>query len=195
MAKRIAIIQGHPDPGEAHFCHALAAAYETAAQKAGHEVRRITVAGLDFPVLRSKTEFETGTPSPDIAQVQADIAWAEHVVLIYPLWLGTMPALLKAFLEQVFRPDFAFDIGTSSTSWKKRLKGKSARIVITMGMPALVYRWYFGAHSLKSLERNVLGFSGFGPIRESLVGMVEAKSGKGRERWLRKMAAYGAAGD
>ncbi len=64
-----------------------------------------------------------------------------------------------------------------------------------MGMPALVYRWYFGAHSLKSLERNVLGFSGFGPIRESLVGMVEAKSGKGREKWLRKMAAYGAAGD
>ncbi len=125
MAKRIAIIQGHPDPGEAHFCHALAAAYETAAQKAGHEVRRITVAGLDFPVLRSKTEFETGTPSPDIAQVQADIAWAEHVVLIYPLWLGTMPALLKAFLEQVFRPDFAFDIGASSTAGRSGSRARA----------------------------------------------------------------------
>ena len=195
MAKRIAIIQGHPDPSTTHFCHALAETYEAAAGKAGHEVRRITVAALDFPVLRTKAEFDTGTPPPDIAQCQSDIAWANHLVVIYPLWLGTMPALLKAFLEQLFRPDFAFDINATNTSWKKRLKGKSARIVITMGMPALVYRWYFGAHSLKSLERNVLGFSGIGPIRESLVGMVEAKGDKRRKKWLEKMTALGAAGD
>ena len=42
-----------------------------------------------------------------------------------------------------------------------------------MGMPATLYRWYFRAHSIKSLERNILGFVGIGPIHETLVGMVE----------------------
>lgn len=32
---------------------------------------------------------------------------AEHIVFVSPLWLGTMPALLKGFLEQVMRPDVA----------------------------------------------------------------------------------------
>jgi putative NADPH-quinone reductase len=60
-----------------------------------------------------------------------------------------------------------------------------------MGMPALVYRWYFGAHSLKSLERNILGFCGIRPIRESLFGMVEAAGDAKRRRWLATMRTHG----
>ena len=74
------------------------------------------------------------------------------------------------------------------------LKGRSARIVVTMGMPALAYRWFFGAHSLKNLERNILKFVGIKPIRESLVGLVAAKDDKGREKWLAKMEALGKEG-
>ena len=62
-----------------------------------------------------------------------------------------------------------------------------------MGMPAFAYRWFYGAHSLKSLERNILKFSGMGPIRESLIGLVEA-SPKNRESWLKKIEAMGKAG-
>jgi hypothetical protein len=61
-----------------------------------------------------------------------------------------------------------------------------------MGMPAFVYRWYFGAHGLRSLERNILGFSGIGPIRESLVGMVEGAAAR-RARWLERLRALGGA--
>ncbi len=64
----------------------------------------------------------------------------------------------------------------------------------TMGMPALFYRWYFGAYSLKSLERNILGFSGIGPIKESLIGMVEGKDGERRAQWLKTMRSLGQAG-
>jgi len=75
--------------------------------------------------------------------------------------------------------------------WKKRLTGKSARIVVTMGMPAFFYRWYFGAHGLKGLERNILGFAGIGPIRESLFGMIEGASDAKRKRRLEAMRALG----
>jgi putative NADPH-quinone reductase len=110
---------------------------------------------------------------------------------VYPLWLGTMPALLKAFFEQIFRPGFAFSLG--GKAWSRPLKGKSARIVVTMGMPALVYRWYFGAHGLKSLERSILGFCGIRPIRENLFGMIEAASPAKCDRWLEAMRRLGSA--
>ena len=70
-------------------------------------------------------------------------------------------------------------------------EGRSARIVVTMGMPALAYRWYFGAHSLKSLERNILSFCGIRPIRENLFGMVEAAGDAKRRQWLELMRGHG----
>jgi putative NADPH-quinone reductase len=103
-----------------------------------------------------------------------------------------MPAILKGFFEQVFRPGFAISYAKGGM-WRKLLKGRSARIVVTMGMPALIYRWYFGAHSLKSLERNILGFCGIKPIRESIVGMVEGSPSR-RDKWLARMREHGSRG-
>jgi len=193
MSNRILIIQGHPDPDGNHFGHALAKAYAQGAIQSGKEIRVIDIATLEFPVLRSKNDWQCGAVPEAILASQLSIEWAEHLVIIYPLWLGTMPALLKAFLEQVLRSGFAFD-ESKAGMWKKRLVGRTARIVVTMGMPAFVYRWYFGAHSLKSLERNILHFCGIKPVRESLVGMVEASNPAGREKWLEKMGTLGRTG-
>lgn len=190
MARRIVIIQGHPDPGGGRFGHALADAYAAAATEAGHAVRRIEVARLDFPLLRTQHAFEDEAPPPDIAAAQDDVRWAEHIVVVYPLWLGTVPALLKGFLEQLFRPGFAVD--EAAGAWPRRkLSGRSARVVVTMGMPALVYRWYFRAHGLRNLERNVLRFAGIRPVRATLIGMIGAMDASARARWLDRLAALG----
>lgn len=194
MPRRIVIIQGHPDKSPERFCRALADAYRRGAQSAAHEVRTIDVASLKFELLRSQTEWQSSVPSADILMAQDEIRWAEHLVFIYPLWLGGMPALLKGFLEQVARPGFAVGGEAAGTQWRQLLKGRSARVVVTMGMPAFVYRWYFGAHSLKSLERNILKFVGIKPIRESLIGMVAAEVGGAREKWLSKLEALGREG-
>ncbi len=191
MGKRITLIQGHPDPAGEHLGHALAAAYAAGAREAGHEVRLIEVAGLDFPLLRTREDFEDGSPPEAINRAQEAIAWADHLVILYPLWLGTMPAVLKAFLEQVFRPGFAMSKAEANQWPRKLMKGKSARIVVTMGMPAFLYRWYFRAHSLKSLERNVLGFCGVSPIRETLLGVVEGVGDAARAKWLTRMTVLG----
>ncbi len=194
MARHMTIIQGHPDPQRTHFGHALAAAYANGANEAGHEVRSIEVASLEFPLLRTKEEFETSVPPESIRQAQDAIRWAHHVVILYPLWLGTMPALLKGFFEQVFRPGFAADQSKSDRMPKGLLRGRSVRIVITMGMPAFFYRWYYRAHSLKSLERNLLGYAGLGPIKETLIGFVESSNPAKRQQWLEKMRALGREG-
>ena len=190
-ASRILIIQGHPDPLGQHFCHALADSYGGAATAAAHDVRRVDIARLDFPLLRSKREFDTGALPSVLAKAQEDIAWAQHLVLIFPLWLGDMPALVKGFLEQVARPGFAIGVGENGRPGAKLLTGRSARVVVTMGMPAFLYRWYFGAHSIRSLERNILRFAGVAPVRRSLIGFVEAKGGGRHERWLAALAHLG----
>lgn len=193
MSTGIALIQGHPDRSESHLCHALAEAYGAGAESAGFRVRSIAVAELSFPLIRSKRDFEHGEPPACIQEAQNVIRESSHLLFVYPLWLGTMPALLKAFLEQVFRYDFAFEPRPNGR-YKKKLKGRSARVVVTMGMPALAYRWYFRAHSLKSLERNILKFAGIAPVQETLFGMVENAGPEKRARWLEKMRALGAAG-
>ena len=112
------------------------------------------------------------------------------LVIVDPLWLGSMPALLKAFLEQVLRPGFAFEYQSRGMP-KKLLKGTSARIVVTMGMPASVYRWVYFAHSLRSLKRNILAFCGIAPIRSTLIGNVEGMSDRQRMEWLDEVRGLG----
>jgi putative NADPH-quinone reductase len=191
--RRLLILQGHPDPDPARFCRALAASYADGATAAGHSVRTVDLARLDFPLLRSQQDWKTGPLPPSLRAAQEAMGWAEHWVLIYPLWMGEMPALVKGFLEQVLRPGFAVDPAKGPIG-SKSLAGRSARVVVTMGMPALAYRWYFRAHSLKALERNILGMCGIAPIHATLVGNVEAPGAAGRTRWLDKLRALGAAG-
>lgn len=194
MARRIAIIQGHPDARGGRFGHALADAYAAGAANAGLQTRLIDVARLDFPLLRSQDDWQSGPVPESIGHAQQTIAWADHLLILYPLWLGSMPALLKAFFEQVMRPGFGTSPVESGRRWKRLLGGRSARIVVTMGMPALFYRWYFRAHSLKSFERNILRFVGIAPVRATLIGMVESGGKSPHAKWLEKLRALGRSG-
>jgi len=192
MKKHVLIIQGHPDGSKPHFCHAISDAYKNGARNNNYEVKVINIAQLDYPILHTREEFENDELKDDIKKSQRDIHWANHLVIIYPLWLGAMPALLKGFFEQTFRYGFAID-HESRKMPKKLLKGKSARIIVTMGMPAFVYKWFFGAHSVKCLQKSILGLAGIRPIKYSLFGLVESKNSR-RVKWLKKIQTLGQQG-
>jgi putative NADPH-quinone reductase len=194
MSKRILIIDGHPDPIAERYVHALSKAYSDGARSAGHELRSIIVSEVEFPLLRTSSDFEEGQPPEPIRRCQALIEGADHLVILFPLWLGSMPALLKGFFEQTLRPGFAFAYPQGQGLPRRLLRGKSARIIVTMGMPSLFYRWYFRSHSLKSLQRNILRFCGVHPVRASIVGMVKDMGQERRGRWLARVQDLGAKG-
>ncbi len=201
MGKQITIIQGHPDPDQGHLCHALAQAYADGARHAVHNVTTITVATLDFPLLRTQKEWVEGDTPDGLRDAQSHILDADHLLLIYPLWLGTLPAILKGFLEQVLRPRLAAEkmgldpnADVSFTGFSKMLKGTSCRVVVTMGMPAAFYRFFFFGHNLKNLERNILKFVGIKPVRTNLYGMVESGGEEKRQKWIEEMRGLGAKG-
>ena len=193
MNKTICLIQGHPHRDASHFCHALADAYADGAASAGFSVKRLTLAEMDIPFLRDPKDFPE-PPPPDILNAQKAVKAADHLCIVYPLWLGAMPALVKAFFEQLARNDFAIAAPENGGWPRKMLKGKSARVVVTMGMPSVAYKAFFGAHGVKSFERSILGISGFKPVRDTLIGGVGELSEKQSARWLEQMRAYGEKG-
>lgn len=192
MSRRILIIQGHPDQSRPHFCQALADAYRSGAVAAGHEVEELKLGELSFPLMHSESQWQSGPLPPALEPAQEMIRQADHLVFVYPIWLGTMPALLKGFLEQVLRPGFAFDAAARKGPGGQRpLKGKSARVIVSMGMPGLAYRWFYGAHGYLYFKRNILHFVGIRPVRHSFVGLAGARRDAGRKRWLARIEKLG----
>ncbi len=179
---RIVIIVGNPR--KETFSEALAAAYQRGAEAAGHQVSLFVLSRMAFdPILHDG--FSKPQPlEPDLADAQTAIGAADHLVLIFPLWFGTLPALLKGFIERVFQPGFAITGSIRDGTYRAMLSKKSARVIMTMGMPGLVYRWYYGAHCAKMLRRNILEFVGFKPVRTTIHGMIEAVSNEKRATWL-----------
>lgn len=186
MAKRIVVIDAHPDRTPAPLAHALSDAYADGAASAGHEVRRIALGDWEGAFLRSSDEFEAAPSDPFVTAARADLEWCEHLVIVFPLWLGSAPSLLRAFLEQVSRGRFVGDPNKGFATGK--LRGKSARLIVTMGMPSLVYRVVFGARGVRSIASSILGFAGVKPVRLTLLGAIEAG---GAARYIAKARSLG----
>lgn len=193
MPKTILILNGHPDPSSERLCHALTDAYESGALASRHIVNRFNVGALDIPFLNSAEDFQEGAVPPDIDPIKAALLKADHLVIIYPLWLGMLPAKLKACLEQVFRPGVAISYDGENKFPKKLLKNKTARIIVTMGMPGFIYRLIMRSHSLKALKNNILKFCGIKPVRTVIYGMVEGVSDKKRKTWITTVHGWGKA--
>lgn len=193
MTRRIVVINGHPDIRPERFCSSVVETYVVSARKAGHEVRRVDVGSLSFPFLVRFEDFQVAAGTSDIRRAQDDIHWAEHLVFVHPLWLGAAPAMLKAFLEQVACGGFGFDSGTAGNPARK-LKGKSAHIIVTMAMPATAFRLVFGALGVRAFARGILRLSGIWPVRKTYFGAVEL-SERRRTNFLAKIARLAASGN
>jgi putative NADPH-quinone reductase len=147
------------------------------------------IARMNFDPILREAYVRAQPLEPDLAEAHRAILAADHLVIVFPLWLGSMPALLKGFLERILQPDLID--GHRAGKFVQLLKGKSARVIMTMGMPGLVYRWWYGAHALQALKRNILEFLGVSPVKSTLFGMIEAVSAEKRREWLSEVEALG----
>ncbi|HHG85907.1 MAG TPA: flavodoxin family protein [Bacteroidetes bacterium] len=187
--KKVLIIQGHPDSES--FNAALQQAYRKGLEMAGHEIQEIEIGKLDFnPNLafayRKRTELE-----PDLLRAQAQIKWAEHIVLFFPVWWGSMPGLLKGFFDRVLLPGFAFQKRENSVWWDRFLKGRSGRIVSTLDQPGWYYRFNYFRPSYQVTKRMIFHFVGIRPVRTTTIGPIRFSKPAYREKWLRKMEKLG----
>ena len=188
MNKIVTIILGHP--AKSSYCRSLAESYRDGAISAGHEVHFLALSDMKFDPILHDGYHKEQILEPDLQQAQEAIKISDHIVIIYPLWIGMMPALLKGFFERTFQRGFAYEEAKNPFG-VGLLKGKSARVIITMGMPGWFFRWFYCAHSAKALKRNLLHFCEIKPVRFTYLGMVEAVSENERKKWLEDVRKLG----
>jgi NAD(P)H dehydrogenase (quinone) len=170
MKKKILIIDGHPN--EASFCHALAGAYAKGALASDFDVQTLSLRSLKFEINLQQGYRKIQDLEPDLVKAQGLIKWCEHLVVIYPVWWGSMPALLKGFLDRCWLPGFAFKYHEKDPFWDRLLTGRSARIIITSDAPIL-YNFIVNFNApVRVMKNMILGFCGFKPIRTTSIGSI-----------------------
>ena len=187
--KKILLINGHPDKESFNF--ALAEAYKIGTKKSTAEIKEINIRELTFnPNLqygyRKRTELE-----PDLLEAQELIKWANHLVWVYPVWWGSVPAIMKGFIDRVFLPGFAFQKRKGSVWWDKFLTGKTARIICTLDQPAWYYKWVYGNPSHKAMKKLTMHFVGVKKVRITTIGPIRRSTDDFRGKWLKKIEKLG----
>lgn len=189
MSKRILVVLGHPNNDS--FCGAIAESYIEGAKAAGNEIQLISVGDLSFDPVLHKGYASVQELEPDLAAGQTSIAWAQHMVFVYPIWWGTMPAALKGFIDRVFLPGFAFKYREGSQSWDRLLSGRSAHLLVTMDTPPWYFRWVYRMPGHNQMKRTILEFSGIKPVAISSFGPIKGSDQREREKWLAQARKYG----
>ena len=190
--KNILVINGHPDVESFNF--ALSKAYQDGVAQTDANLEVLNIRELDFnPNLqfgyRKRTELE-----PDLLKAQELITWADHLVWIYPVWWGSVPAIMKGFIDRVFLPGFAFKKREGSVWWDKYLEGKSARVISTLDQPAWYYRWINGSPSNKAMKRLTMHFVGVKKVKFTTIGPLRLSKDAYRVKWLQKVERLGGQG-
>ena len=189
MRKRILVILGHP--ANDSFCGALANSYIKGAKAAGNEVQRISLADLSFDPILHNGYATIQELEPDLIAAQTAITWAQHMVFVYPIWWGALPALLKGFFDRVFLPGFAFKFREGSQFWDRLLTGRSAHLIVTMDTPPWYFRWVYRMPGHNQMKRTILEFCGIKPVTVSSFGPIKSSSKQKREKWLAQVEVQG----
>lgn len=190
--KKILIINGHPNADS--YCQALAETYAKAAIASGHEVQLLHLHSLKFSLNLSggyqrRTELEE-----DLLRAQQQITWAQHIVIVHPVWWGSVPALLKGFFDRVLLPGFAFKYREKGVLWDKLLSGKTGHVIYTTDTPVWFYNLFYSAPSVNLVKKRTLQFCGITPVKVTGIGPIRNSTAEFRKKWLDKVADLGRKG-
>lgn len=189
IMKQILIINGHPEMRS--LCTEMAMSYQKGAEASGASCKLVHLSKMNFDPLRHLDYMQLHKLEPDLVEIQKDIKNADHLVLVYPNWWGTYPALLKGFIDRTFLPDFAFKYRKNSLRCDKLLLGKTARLIVTINTPKWYYYLYYGRPGHRSMKKNILEFCGIKPVKISTFGPVKTAHEYKIKGWLKNVERLG----
>jgi len=189
--KNILVLCGHPDKDS--FSGTVADHYQAGAQDAGHIVERVNIGELNFDPILHKGYKEIQHLEPDLLALQDKFRTAEHIVIVYPNWWCTMPAILKGLFDRFWLPGFAFNFNKQTKKIEQHLKGKTARVIILSGSHSPFKTWWQFGDYTNEIQYGILEFAG---IRTgvSSYGPCERVDEKVRSKWLKEIGNLGKEG-
>jgi NAD(P)H dehydrogenase (quinone) len=184
----VLVIDGHP--GRDSLCASLTTAYADGARGAGSEVTVLALRDLSFdPDLHTGRRGEQ-TLEPDLVRAQHALVDADHVVVVAPVWWGSVPALLKGFLDRTLESGWAYRYRDNGLP-QGLLAGRTARVVVTTDSPGWWLRALMGDSTVRQLVRSTLRFCGFRRVRTTRIGAVHGSDAARRAAWLEEVAGLG----
>jgi NAD(P)H dehydrogenase (quinone) len=188
MSKRVLVLAANPKKDS--FVSSLAETYARSAGK-NHEVRLLKISDMEFNMDLSGG-YEQSSPMEDsLKSFQTSLEWCEHLVILAPLWWGSLPAKLKGLIDRTFLPGFAFEYEKGKSIPKKLLNGKTARIVMTMDTPPWYYSLFQGAPAIKQLKATTLEFVGFHNVKSKMIGPIISSTEESRVKWVNDVSKLG----
>lgn len=168
---RVAAILGHPNGPS--FNRALAARYIDGLRASGAHVDVLDLEAMDFDPILHHGYAQIQPLESDLLAAQQTIEAADHVLIAFPVWWGTPPALVKGFFERTFLPGWAFKFGELWPLPKRLLKGRSAHLIVTMDSPTVVYDLWYRRSAHRAVVNGTLRFCGIGPVSSSTITAVK----------------------
>lgn len=189
--KKILIVLGHPNPHS--FCNHLADVYYEACKESGYQCEMLKLNELHFDPNLNLGYNNLGDQvlETDLVKSQESILRSDHLVFIFPNWWSSLPALLKGWIDRVFLPGFSFKYKKGSPLPAKLLKGRTARIIITMDAPTWYYKWFNGSPGLKLMKFGTLEFCGIKPVEYTLLGEMRSASKEKLDKYIEKIKELG----
>lgn len=186
--KKIVLLVAHSVAGSLNL--ALAEHYAETAQAAGHRVKILWLDQLTFDPILHQGYRQKQPLEPDLLAAQQTIQWADHLVFVFPVWWGSVPAVLKGFLDRVFLPGFAFRYQQGKVFPVQLLKGRTAQLLVTTDTPPWFFRWFYRAPAIHQMKKTTLELCGVRPVKVLLMGPVLNSTDKQRQKWLQRVAAF-----
>ena len=182
-------------PYEGSYCNAILNAVQEGLTKGEHPHKTINLERDAFdPVMHAKDlkAFVLYGHSGDLTQSDVDpivlhykkkLEWAERIVMIFPIWWMTVPAIVKGFIDKVIFPGIAYSMeGGQMVSRLHSLK--QVTIITTMNTPSDVYRDRFNNSLEGSLVKGTFNQIGIHDVEWISLNMVKLSSQEEREVWL-----------
>ncbi|MDO8341838.1 MAG: NAD(P)H-dependent oxidoreductase [Cellvibrio sp.] len=188
MKKNIVVIVGHPDSNS--YCASLAESYVKEAAEKGHELKLFKLGDANFDPILHHGHNQRQELEPDLVAMREAILWSSHLVFVYPIWWGSIPALLKGFFDRTFLPGFAFRYRENSVWWDRLLAGRSAHLIVTMDTPPWYYRWIYKMPGHNQMKITILEWCGIKPIKISSFGPLRNSTDQQREKWRQEVIKF-----
>ncbi len=181
---RVLVVIGHQNPEQGSFCHAIARAAVEELNDAGHEVvyHDLYQEGFD-PVLPDAEVPRDAEVPPGVARHCEEVRSAEGYLVVHPNWWGQPPAILKGWIDRVFRQGVVYEFAEGGAV-NGFLAGKAAVVFTTSNTPRDVELELFG-DPLENLWRTcVFGFCGVERFTRRNFESVIMSTPEQREGWL-----------
>ncbi len=178
------------NPDAETFSGAVADRYQAGAEEAGHEVRRCNLGDLQFDPILHRGYKEIQALEPDLLALQDDIRWCDHLVIVYPNWWTTMPALLKGLFDRFWIPGFAFNFNKETKRLEQHLKGKTGRVIIISGTHSPFKTWWKFGDFTNEIQYGILDFAGI-KTKVSAYGPCEKVGEVCKEKWMKEIEKLG----